>query len=199
MHSALLLIASTMGVTYGWQPVGNGSLEYIIQIEPTLADRMQDGELITSELPPEVRGLVRRFRVQIGTDALPRTGVMHDVRKGTGQPKIDDRFGDRSNTWDGGARSNYDQDRPSRPGDAVFGPRGNNDPSRYEDPRKPFTSNQPPPEGSTPNASNVKSSELAKTETSDKKSDPVTAGLSGPQGWTLIAIIGFFVSLGANV
>jgi len=67
----LLLATTSLGVDYGWQPTGDGQLEYIIQIEPSLLDALKSGVPITSEIPPEVRG-VRRFRIRVGQGDVPR-------------------------------------------------------------------------------------------------------------------------------
>ena len=72
MHGlALLLAAASVGVDYGWQPGPDGALEYIIQLEPELISALKKGEAIMSEIHPDAHG-VRRFRIQIGTEPLPR-------------------------------------------------------------------------------------------------------------------------------
>lgn len=70
----LVLAASSVGVDYGWQPNQKGEIEYIIQIEPELLDAMQDGTEITSRIDPSVQG-VRRFRIRVGNESLPREGT----------------------------------------------------------------------------------------------------------------------------
>jgi hypothetical protein len=70
---AVLLSLAAVGVDYGWQPGADGQLEYIIQIEPTLLRSLESGKEIVSEIHPEARG-VRRFRVRVGSGALPRIG-----------------------------------------------------------------------------------------------------------------------------
>jgi hypothetical protein len=70
---AVLISLAAVGVDYGWQPGVDGQLEYIIQIEPSLLNSMQSGREIVSEIQPEARN-VRRFRVRVGTGALPRVG-----------------------------------------------------------------------------------------------------------------------------
>ncbi|MFV2066679.1 MAG: hypothetical protein ACC645_06825 [Pirellulales bacterium] len=75
MHTGCLLIAlATVGVETGWQPLDRGGLEYIIQIEPSLLDALRSGEAITSEIPPAVEG-VRRYRIVVGRDPVPRVGA----------------------------------------------------------------------------------------------------------------------------
>jgi len=70
---AIVLAAASLGVDYGWQTTDDGALEYIIQIEPELLIALQKGEAIVSEIHPDVAG-VRRFRIQIGSQPLPRVG-----------------------------------------------------------------------------------------------------------------------------
>ena len=70
---AVLISLAAVGVDYGWQPGVDGQLEYIIQIEPSLLNSLQSGREIVSEIQPEARD-VRRFRVRVGTGALPRVG-----------------------------------------------------------------------------------------------------------------------------
>ncbi len=72
---AILVALSAVGVDYGWQPTGDGELEYIIQIEPALLDALLDGEDILSEIHPDVSG-VRRFRIRVGDDKPPREGSL---------------------------------------------------------------------------------------------------------------------------
>ena len=70
---AIVLAAASLGVDYGWQTTDDGALEYIIQIEPELLIALQKGEAIVSEIHPDAAG-VRRFRIQIGSQPLPRVG-----------------------------------------------------------------------------------------------------------------------------
>jgi len=74
MNCLLIMLASSVpGVDYGWQPMNDGRLEYIIQIEPELLQLLADGEEITNVIHPDVKG-VRRFRIRVGREALPRRG-----------------------------------------------------------------------------------------------------------------------------
>jgi hypothetical protein len=72
LAACLLLTAATVGVDFGWQPNEKGELEYIIQFEPDLVGPMELGKAISSQLPKELEGKVRAFRVQIGTGELPK-------------------------------------------------------------------------------------------------------------------------------
>jgi hypothetical protein len=71
---ALLVTAAVLGVDYGWQPDADGQLEYIIQIEPVTLIALRDGQEIVSRLDPYVRN-VRRFRIRVGTEMVPRRGT----------------------------------------------------------------------------------------------------------------------------
>ena len=72
---AVLLTMAVIGVDYGWQPGKDGQLEYIVQIEPGLLDSLKNGAEIVSEIHPDARG-VRRFRIRVGKDELPRVGQL---------------------------------------------------------------------------------------------------------------------------
>lgn len=74
---AVLVSLAAIGVDYGWQPLADGQLEYIVQIEPGLLDELKDGEEIVSEILPEARN-VRRFRIRVGTGNVPRTGHLRE-------------------------------------------------------------------------------------------------------------------------
>lgn len=71
---ALLVATAVMGVDYGWQPDASGQLEYIIQIEPMTLIALREGHDIVSQIDPYVRN-VRRFRLRVGTDPVPRRGL----------------------------------------------------------------------------------------------------------------------------
>ena len=74
---AVMLLAATVGVDYGWTNRDDGGVEYIIQIEPQVAEALRSGDLpdgVTSVVMPEVQN-VRAFRIVIGDDDLPREDV----------------------------------------------------------------------------------------------------------------------------
>ncbi|MEC9004439.1 MAG: hypothetical protein VX644_13770, partial [Planctomycetota bacterium] len=87
---AIVLAAASLGVDYGWQTTDDGALEYIIQIEPELLIALQKGESIVSEIHPDAIG-VRRFRIQIGSQPLPRVGksAPPDSQPAIGAPSDD--------------------------------------------------------------------------------------------------------------
>ena len=71
---AVLVAAAVLGVDYGWQPTTDGQLEYIVQIEPVTLVALRGGQELISQIDPYVQG-VRRFRVRVGTDMVPRRGT----------------------------------------------------------------------------------------------------------------------------
>ncbi len=70
MTPIVLWMVLACGVDTGYEPVDDGHLEYIIQIEPQLVGSLGTGHDVTSEVP---RGLdVRHYRLTVGTAVLPR-------------------------------------------------------------------------------------------------------------------------------
>ncbi len=65
------LAVAALGADYGWQPHPRGGLEYIIQIDPHMVDRLKQGIHITSDIPAEVTN-IRSCRFMVGSDELPR-------------------------------------------------------------------------------------------------------------------------------
>lgn len=71
--AAWLLALATLGVDYGWRLDGDGQLEYIIQIPPSQLETLRDSpDGVSSAIPPEVVRHVKRFRIVVGTDPLPK-------------------------------------------------------------------------------------------------------------------------------
>lgn len=68
---AILLVIAA-GIIYGWQPDGDGGVEYIIQVPPDQIERLQQTGEITSVIAPEVQGHVSRVILRVGTGTLPR-------------------------------------------------------------------------------------------------------------------------------
>ena len=66
-----LALVTTIGVDAGWQPIEDGSLEYIIQIEPQLLESLKPGDEISVGIRPELRN-VRRYRIVVGEGVLPQ-------------------------------------------------------------------------------------------------------------------------------
>ena len=71
MQSAILgLSMCLLGVDVGWRPLPTGGVEYIIQIDPQELSLIRREEA-ESAVPAEVKD-IRRHRIVIGTDKLPR-------------------------------------------------------------------------------------------------------------------------------
>ena len=69
--TAFIVAAVALGIKAGWQPLPEGGLEYIIQIEPHMLDSLKAGEVIASDIPPTLKD-IRSYRITVGTDDLPR-------------------------------------------------------------------------------------------------------------------------------
>ena len=72
---ATLFLLPLFAVTFGYEPSPDADTgyDYIVQVEPELVERMHAGDLpaIEANVPPEVTP-IRRIRLVIGTDDLPR-------------------------------------------------------------------------------------------------------------------------------
>ncbi len=74
---ALGILASA--IQWGWQDIAQGGREYIVQIEPQLADLdafRKEG--FSSDIPPGLRN-IRRIRIVVGSEPLPNQGEMPPV------------------------------------------------------------------------------------------------------------------------
>ncbi len=69
------LMASMLGVDYGWRPAEGGGLEYIIQIEPEMLEDFSLGYDVFSDVPAEVRGKIRSYRITVGKERPPRINL----------------------------------------------------------------------------------------------------------------------------
>jgi hypothetical protein len=77
------IAAVLLGVDAGWQPLPDGGIEYIIQIEPQLLETLRSGEPIQSDVPSYVKD-VRAYRIVVGTAKLPRELPPQGGESGTG-------------------------------------------------------------------------------------------------------------------
>ncbi len=143
-----VVVAAACGVNYGYQPADDGTMEYIIQIEPALLNELRNGQPITSVLPAEVQP-IGRFRIVVGTEELPRQrqesfkppidsmGPSATRSNGTRLAQGPSRYGaNRSGVADNGVRGSEFSDQglmqPPTGNDAVWPPdddppTGNND------------------------------------------------------------------------
>ncbi len=65
------IAAVLLGVDVGWQPLPDGGVEYLIQIEPHMLETLKSGEPIASDIPTKLKD-VRAYRITVGTNELPR-------------------------------------------------------------------------------------------------------------------------------
>ena len=176
----LMLAAASLGVDYGWQPAGDdGDLEYIIQIEPAALESLRSGRMpyLSSRIPPEVRG-VRRFRIQIGTDELPREGVA---------PRVEDPIATLDPPVEAPVPLVFVPNPASRPlvhQKAVYFETADEEENRGEIPPEPATSTG----SSDPR-------EIREAQATDSPTD------EAPKPWWPLAftLLGLFASLGGNV
>jgi hypothetical protein len=87
MDAAALLLVSAVGVAFGWQPMPDGSqrYEYIVQLEPELAQTLAEGRSIpiVSDVPPEVQP-IGRIRVVVGREEPPRQRLVTRLKPAAG-------------------------------------------------------------------------------------------------------------------
>jgi hypothetical protein len=73
--AVLLFIASSVGVSVGWQPMPDGSprYEYVVQLDRELLTTLKQGASIpiSSEVPDDIRPIAR-IRIVVGDEKLPR-------------------------------------------------------------------------------------------------------------------------------
>ncbi|MCR4412370.1 MAG: hypothetical protein NUV77_08100 [Thermoguttaceae bacterium] len=77
VRTAALLVATLLGaearreIEVGWQPLPDGGMQYLIQIDPQMVEILRAGFAAESDIHPQVKD-VRSFRISIGTGPLPR-------------------------------------------------------------------------------------------------------------------------------
>ena len=67
----VFLTAVLGGINAGWEPLPEGGVQYLIQIDPGLLESRGPGESLESYIPPRVQD-VRAVRILVGTGPLPR-------------------------------------------------------------------------------------------------------------------------------
>ncbi|NLE37193.1 MAG: hypothetical protein GX621_04130 [Pirellulaceae bacterium] len=83
--TALCIATVVLGIEVGWEPDADGDLEYIVRIEPELAQPLLEGRPVRFSVLPEHRG-VRHFRVEVGTGKPPREGTLPPPPSAPAQP-----------------------------------------------------------------------------------------------------------------
>jgi len=79
----LLLLATTVGMDFGWQPaVDNPNmLEYIIQLSPEEVQLLNSGkEELFSGIPQELKGRIDRVVIRMGREKLPQEPSLEKLR-----------------------------------------------------------------------------------------------------------------------
>lgn len=202
----VMAAAAVLGVDFGYQQLPDGRLEYIIQIEPDLVASLQAGEEITSEIPAELRG-VRRFKIRVGNDLLPRHG----------RPSNAERNAAEQGAAEQGAAELRAAQKPLASGDRLR--------RRESEAEPPALRHAAATEFAVRHAVHTAPTRAAAAEEPqrfqppanqtlvDKSTDVATnAGSAGgerrsatvgepskPWMWLTVALVGLFVSLGANV
>jgi hypothetical protein len=69
--TVLCVAAVALGIDVGWQPLPDGGMEYVIQLEPQTVDLLRSGVEIPSDIPAYLKDL-RRLRITVGNAALAR-------------------------------------------------------------------------------------------------------------------------------
>ncbi len=203
-----LLTVSMIGVDVGWRPTAAGSLEYIIQIEPEMLERLEAGHEITSTIPPALRG-VRQYRIKVGTEPLPQEGT--PPAPVTDTPTTDLPAGENANaprelgsgpelpSMD--SRELADHQEPAVPPSAP--------PTRFDPEVRPAVgllhageraATRAAEPGALAPADEVNSAPAPKTPSTYQPLAPAHQQPSAPTGrfWTA-ALLGLFASLGGNV
>jgi hypothetical protein len=71
MIAQMLISALIVGVNAGWQPLPEGGMEYIIQLDPQSLEALKAGQAIQSDVPPRA-GEVRTYKIVLGAEKLPQ-------------------------------------------------------------------------------------------------------------------------------
>ncbi|MCH7753054.1 MAG: hypothetical protein IH898_12995, partial [Planctomycetes bacterium] len=81
--AVLFFIASSVGVSVGWQPMPDGSprYEYVVQLDRELLTTLKQGASIpiSSEVPDDIRPIAR-IRIVVGDEKLPRQKLVAQVK-----------------------------------------------------------------------------------------------------------------------
>jgi hypothetical protein len=67
----LCFCTAVVGIDVGWQPLQEGGMEYVIQLDPQSLEALKAGEPIQSDIPPGA-GDVRSCKFYLGTEKPPR-------------------------------------------------------------------------------------------------------------------------------
>ncbi len=76
--TVLCVAAVALGIDVGWQPLPDGGMEYVIQLEPQTVDLLRSGVDIPSDIPAYLKNL-RRLRITVGNATLARKMPAEEV------------------------------------------------------------------------------------------------------------------------
>jgi hypothetical protein len=71
LPSILLLAASAVGISTGWEPLPDGGMKYIIQLEPEALEAHRAGEDLESDVDSRVRD-IRSVVIRLGQGEVRR-------------------------------------------------------------------------------------------------------------------------------
>jgi hypothetical protein len=73
MHGEFIIVATVLlGVKFGYQPLPEGGMQYLIQLEPQTLESLRNGVTAAeSDVPPGVRD-IRSYKITVGTGELPK-------------------------------------------------------------------------------------------------------------------------------
>jgi hypothetical protein len=82
----LALLPAVIGVDYGWERQENGSIVYIIQVEPEAVESMKTGAELVGALPPQLRNITN-YKIRLGRNVLPNHNKLPpEISNGTIPP-----------------------------------------------------------------------------------------------------------------
>ena len=88
MCGAMLCVAAVaLGTDVGWQPLPEGGMEYVIQLDPQTIDLLRTGVDIPSDIPANLKNL-RRLRITSGNALLARKMPAEAVVSGPAFPAV---------------------------------------------------------------------------------------------------------------
>ncbi len=77
----LFLCTAVVGTDVGWQPLQEGGMEYVIQLDPQSLEALKAGEPIQCDILPGA-GEVRSFKFYLGGDKPQRIGRLENRSSG---------------------------------------------------------------------------------------------------------------------
>jgi hypothetical protein len=192
---AILVVTATLGVDYGWHHTPDGQLEYLIQIEPGLVRSLENGVDVTSEMMPEVRGNVRRFRISVGTSPLPRETIVQTSAQSPAKNPADPQANKKPLNQDGNIARPEIADNSGAGAGPIIPHR--NEPDRVDPSSgRPIAQAAAKPLGDGADSAESPSSEMNRLASTDDK--PAAAEESSTSPWLVGTIVALCASLGAN-